>query len=77
MGLLFGDVLGGFFFSSSLAAWRDLFMREIGGPESIFFWVVKKESGCLERESTLLLRSSFYRGKDKNSGEENLEEKEN
>ena len=42
-----------------------------------FFWVVKKESGCLERESTLLLRSSFYRGKDKNSGEENLEEKEN
>ena len=42
-----------------------------------FFLVVKKESGCLERESTLLLRSSFYRGKDKNSGEENLEEKEN
>ena len=38
MGLLFGDVLGGFFFFSSfLAAWRDLFMREIGGPESIFF----------------------------------------
>ena len=52
-------------------------MREIGGPESIFFLVVKKESGCLERESTLLLKSSFYRGKDKNSGGENLEEKEN
>ena len=42
-------------------------MREIGGPESIFFfWVVKKESGSLERESTLLLRDSFYRGREKN-----------
>ena len=47
------------------------------GDKRASFWVVKKESGCLERESTLLLRSSFYRGRDKNSGEENLEEKEN
>ena len=29
--------MGFFFFSSFLAAWRDLFMREIRGPENIFF----------------------------------------
>ena len=44
-------------------------MRETGEPENVFFWVVKKESGSLERESTLLLRDSFYRGREKNIGE--------